>query len=182
MQNKMKRFLLSIGIEEPESYDMDFVLVGRSPDQPGRVDMAIIKDSPWSYSQVEEFSLALGNIKYPYSIRFSYHQEPTFEDASNLLSMWYLGHYNDLPPFEVASMNPGVIEFVYDSNPYVWPEPTAKRILHRCFRFLITPSSSILRAESLPKPKRKKNRSSWKIPLSANFLAKKRGILFLKNP
>ena len=113
MQSKMKRFLLSIGIEEPENFDLDFILVGRAPDQRERVDMAIIKESPWSYGELEEFTYALGNIRYPYSMRFSYGKEPTFEDVSSLYSLWYLGRYNDLPLGESKPAKPGVVELVY---------------------------------------------------------------------
>ena len=115
MQDKMRRFLLSIGIEELENYDLDFVLVGRSPAQRERVDMVISKESPWSYAQLEGFLLGLENIRYPYSMRFSYATEPGFEDVSSLYSMWHLAHFNDLPAANLKHPEGNVLELAYPS-------------------------------------------------------------------
>ena len=115
MQDKMRRFLLSIGIEDPESYDLDFILVGRAPSQRERVDMAISKVSPWNYVELDRFVLALSNIRYPYSMRFSYSKQPSFDDVKNLFSDWYLGHYNCLSEATFLCPEPNVFELRYPS-------------------------------------------------------------------
>ena len=97
MQEKMVRFLRSIGIEEIEDFDLDFVLVGRNPHQKERVDMVVSKVMPWEYALLERLVEAMGNIRYPYSIRFTYLNDPTPDHVVSLLADWHLSHYRSLP-------------------------------------------------------------------------------------
>ena len=55
MNRKMYSFLLSIGIEDPERFDMDFSLVGRNPRKKEQVDLFIQKDTPCDYALLAEF-------------------------------------------------------------------------------------------------------------------------------
>ena len=115
MQEKMRRFLTSIGIENYEDYDLDFILVGRSPAQRERVDMAVLKETSWDYAVLERFLMALENIRYPYSLRFSYREDPSFEDVSSLYVSWHLSHFAEEPTCSLRCPEPGVMEFVYSS-------------------------------------------------------------------
>ncbi|MDY2913672.1 MAG: PolC-type DNA polymerase III [Candidatus Enteromonas sp.] len=92
MNRKMYSFLLSIGIEDPERFDMDFSLAGRNPKNPNQVDMFIQKDTPWDYALLDEFLNACTNIRYPYYIRFCYIQEVTLEDVVALYEAYTLAH------------------------------------------------------------------------------------------
>ena len=49
MNDKMRRFLLSIGLDNIERFDMDFDLVTRNQYNRNKIDMLIVKDTPWSY-------------------------------------------------------------------------------------------------------------------------------------
>ena len=147
MQPKMQRFLLSIGIEEFEEYDLDFILVGRAVDQPSRVDMAIRKTEPWSYDYLDRFLLALGNINYPYSIRFSYDQEPQPEEMGSFFSLWYLGRYNGMPPFEIDAKE-GEVCFVYTSGAQAEEYRGVEREFASLLRFITYPFSVTHRIET----------------------------------
>jgi hypothetical protein len=65
MQEKMKRFLESIGIVDAERFDLDFDLVARDPYERNKVNMHIAKNSPWDYSALEEFQEGLTRATYP---------------------------------------------------------------------------------------------------------------------
>ena len=85
---KMFRFLTSIGISNPERFDMDFDLVGRDSFDHNFVHMSIRKETPWEETMLEEFKQGLSRINYPYSLRFSYSIEPTFNDVDSLFQDW----------------------------------------------------------------------------------------------
>jgi DNA polymerase-3 subunit alpha (Gram-positive type) len=102
MQNKMLRFLTSLGLADPERFDLDFELVGRDPANPKKVDMAIRKETPWEMSLLEEFQAALATIRYDYTLRFSYSESPSFESVDQLFEDWYLSHYHGIPPFQLT--------------------------------------------------------------------------------
>ena len=102
MQNKMLRFLTSLGVADPSLFDMDFELVGRDSANPNKVVMAIHKDTPWEMSLLEEFQEALSDVKYEYSMRFSYGEEVSFESIDQLFEDWYLSHYHGIPAFQLT--------------------------------------------------------------------------------
>ena len=80
MNDKMRRFLTSIGIENIERFDLDFDLVTRNQYNRNKIDMLIVKEVPWTYELLEEFQNHLETIKYPYSIKFNYLRKPTASD------------------------------------------------------------------------------------------------------
>jgi DNA polymerase-3 subunit alpha (Gram-positive type) len=102
MQNKMARFLNSLGIADPSIFDLDFELVGRDSANPKKVIMAIRKDTPWEFSLLEEFQAGLSSVKYDYAMRFSYTETPSFESVDQLFEDWYLSHYHGIPPFQLV--------------------------------------------------------------------------------
>jgi DNA polymerase III subunit alpha, Gram-positive type len=102
MQNKMFRFLTSLGIADPSIFDMDFELVGRDSANPKKVVMAIRKETAWEMSLLEEFQESLSSVKYDYSLRFSYSQTPSFESVDQLFEDWYLSHYHGIPSFQLT--------------------------------------------------------------------------------
>ena len=94
MQEKMKRFLESIGIVDAERFDLDFDLVARDPYERNKVNMHIAKNSPWEYSALEEFQEGLAKVTYPVDIRFSYINAPSVYDCLSLFNGWYLSVYH----------------------------------------------------------------------------------------
>lgn len=109
MQNKMLRFLTSLSLPDPGRFDMDFELCGRDPSNPGKVIMTIRKETPWSISLLDEFQVALGNIKYNYSLRFCYSRQPSFADVDDLFQNWYLSEYHGIPPFQLTPGENGTL-------------------------------------------------------------------------
>ena len=80
---------------------MDFDLVGRDSFDHNFVHMSIRKETPWEETMLEEFKQGLSRINYPYSLRFSYSIEPTFNDVDSLFQDWYLSTYHLIPPFQL---------------------------------------------------------------------------------
>jgi hypothetical protein len=109
MQNKMLRFLTSLGLVDPERFDLDFELVGRDAANPKKVIMAIRKDTPWDMTLLDEFQTALAGVKYDYTMRFSYDKTPDFDSVDQLFEDWYLTHYHGIPPFQLTPGDGGEI-------------------------------------------------------------------------
>jgi DNA polymerase-3 subunit alpha (Gram-positive type) len=105
MQKKMLRFLTSLGVSDPERFDLDFEIVGRDPQNHNKVEMTIRKETPWDASTLEEFKSALSGIHYDYTLRFSYALEPSFSSVESLFEGWYLSQYHGVPPFHLALGN-----------------------------------------------------------------------------
>lgn len=147
MQSRMYQFLKSIGIAEPERFDLDFVLVARNPYQTQRVDMAIEKDSPWEYGLLEEFTSALANIRYPYSMRLSYKAEITAEDAVHLLIDWHLAMFQDVPSFATESPAPRVLSLTFPSQEEMDAASSKITSIKELFAFVNYPFSFELKAE-----------------------------------
>lgn len=102
MQKKMMRFLNSIGLSDPERFDMDFEVVGRDPANPGKVVMTIRKETPWDISLLEEFKNSLSTISYDYSLRFCYSKTPSFGNVDELFQNWFLATYHNVPTFNLS--------------------------------------------------------------------------------
>jgi len=126
MQNKMLRFLTSLGLADPERFDLDFELVGRDAANPKKVIMAIRKDTPWDMSLLEEFQNGLSSVKYDYAMRFSYDQSPDFDSVDQLFEDWYLSHYHGIPPFQLT---PGDANAIYTFLPEDYSKGTANEII-----------------------------------------------------
>jgi DNA polymerase-3 subunit alpha (Gram-positive type) len=109
MSQKMDRFLNSIGLNDIERFDLDFALVGRDKSNKNKVLLSIIKDTPWDYALLQEFQMALGNITYQYSIRFSYNMGPTSSSVTSLFEAWYFDTYHGISPFTFGKEKKGVI-------------------------------------------------------------------------
>ena len=92
MNDKMRRFLESIHIENVERFDMDFDIVTRNKYNREQIDMLIVKQTPWTYELLEEFQSHLECIKYPYTMKFSYIQKPIASDATKLFGDWHYSH------------------------------------------------------------------------------------------
>ena len=115
MNNRMVRFLRSIGIIDIERFDMDFDLVARNQFDPQQVDMLVVKDTPWTYSLLEEFQNGLSIIGYPYTIQFSYKTRPTVYDAIALFDDWHRAH--NRYPAEIRLDGTGdAITFIYKTE------------------------------------------------------------------
>ena len=92
MNDKMRRFLTSIGIEQVERFDLDFDIVTRNQFNRNQIDMLIVKQTPWTFELLEEFQNHLETVKYPYSIKFSYLRKPIASDATRLFNDWHYSH------------------------------------------------------------------------------------------
>lgn len=103
MQKKIYNFLRSIGIEDPETFDLDFSLVGRNPHRKEQVDMFMNKSTPWDPEKLEEFLHGLSHIRYPYSLRFCYEREILPSDVLALQDAFRLSHLS-------TGLLPGIVE------------------------------------------------------------------------
>ena len=92
MSDYMIRFLNSIGVENVESFDMDFICLKKQPN--GIWKMDIKKNSYWSFDQLNEFKTKLINIDYPYELSFTYGSTITAEIIFKLLLDWYKNIYH----------------------------------------------------------------------------------------
>lgn len=92
MNDKMRRFLTSIGIEDVDRFDMDFDIVTRNTFNRNQIDMFIIKETPWNYDLLEEFLTHLETVQYPYQMKFSYLKKPMASDATRLFGDWHYSH------------------------------------------------------------------------------------------
>lgn len=92
MNDKMRRFLTSISLENIERFDLDFDIVTLNKNNPKQVDMLIVKEKPWDYSLLEEFQEHLESIKYPYVMKFQYVKKPIASDATKLFKDWHYSH------------------------------------------------------------------------------------------
>ena len=92
MNDKMRRFLTSIGIENVERFDMDFDIVTRNSINRNQIDMLIVKETPWTYELLEEFQNHLESVKYPYTMKFNYLKKPLASDATKLFGDWHYSH------------------------------------------------------------------------------------------
>ena len=107
MNEKMVRFLKSIGISNFEDFDLDFDMLGKNRFKKDQLDMVIVKKTPWKYYLLRQFQDGLNTITYPYSIRFSYISRPTKDDVIEIYKDWYQTIYRIPSELELS-----VSEFV----------------------------------------------------------------------
>ena len=105
---------MSIGIENADHYDMDFISVGRDAKDPKKVNMVIKKDTLWDSSLIEEFIEHLSSIKYPYNLSFKYENSPSFEDIQSLFNDYMFSHYRSLSS---SKLKQGENNKIYISEP-----------------------------------------------------------------
>lgn len=113
MDNKMVRFLTSIGLKNIERFDLGFDLVSRNEFVREQVDMYMVKKTPWDYSLLEEFQAGLETITYPYTLFISYSQKPTVYDAISLFNDWHRSRYRYLATDINLEGHNETIVFVY---------------------------------------------------------------------
>jgi len=89
MKDKMKRFLTSIGINNLDRFDMDFDLLSYDLFEPKKLNMMVVKQTPWTYELIRELQDHLVNIDYKYSLRFSYIEKPNNDNVIALFNDWY---------------------------------------------------------------------------------------------
>ena len=117
MNRKMQGFLLSIGLDDVERFDMDFTLVAKDEYTPDLVNMMIEKESLWSYDLLDEFIMGLDKIQYKISIRFFYPNcSLTSKDVFELLDRWYPRNYFMPIRFQADTYNPNRLDLVYSSE------------------------------------------------------------------
>ena len=89
MNDKMRRFLKSIEIENIDDFDLDFDLLSYDLFDKKKLNMVIVKQTPWDYEHIRDFQDHLVNITYPYSLKFSYIQKPDRDNVIALYNDWY---------------------------------------------------------------------------------------------
>jgi len=109
MEERMIRFLKSIGIEDVDAFDLSFENIMKNPIKPKQYDMVIHKETPWDYQQLRFFQDSLNNITYPYKLTFTYAKEPTFQDIINLLENWYQTIYRIPHNLEIIEENGRIV-------------------------------------------------------------------------
>ena len=86
MTDKMVRFLKSIGIENIDDFDIDFISCQKSKVDKNFFIFNIKKVTPWNFGILEEFKNGLLNIKtYNYSFSFIYQDEITLNSLEGLI-------------------------------------------------------------------------------------------------
>lgn len=113
MNDRMVRFLKSINLNVDE-FDLDFDYVGKDLD--GAVEMNIVKDTPWTLDQLEEFLNALNGIKYPYRVNYSYRNKPSIYDALQLFSFWYKRNYISECNYEIGQEEDTIVFSVFEDE------------------------------------------------------------------
>ena len=92
IDEKMKRFLKSINIENFDNFDMVFSSISKS-----KVDDRFIynirKETPWNIDSLEEFLNGLHLITYKYDIHFIYANKPASNDIIELFKHKYFDYY-----------------------------------------------------------------------------------------
>ncbi|MDR0934780.1 MAG: PolC-type DNA polymerase III [Erysipelotrichaceae bacterium] len=115
MDDKMRRFLNSIGIDNVDAFDMSFDLCSRNLFDHDLLDMVIVKTHPWEYYELRQFQDALNNIDYKYTLAFSYLNHPTALDALKLFEDWYQTIYR-IPNQLDLSTDEGNILITYEDE------------------------------------------------------------------
>ena len=113
----MISFLNSIKIDNIDSFDIDFEMVSRNRFNHEQIDMIIVKDTPWEYHLLREFQDALiNNVNYPYFMRFSYKEKPSFDNLVNLFNDWHQTIYRLPPDITLLDGGEGIINIEYDNE------------------------------------------------------------------
>ena len=116
MTDKMIRFLNSIHVNNVDDFDMDFEMVGYNRFDKKRLDMVIVKQTPWKYSLLREFQDCLESITYKYLLRFSYLVRPNFRDVETLFEDWYQTLYRLPHNLNVTGTDDGYMNIEYNDE------------------------------------------------------------------
>ena len=113
MNDKMKRFLNSLHIENIDDFDLEFEMVGRNFFNYQQIDMIIVKERPWEYGLLRQFQDGLNTITYPYTLQFSYRVRPTSDDAISLFYDWFRYLYRSESDMELIPVDNETIRVDY---------------------------------------------------------------------
>ena len=72
MTERMKRFLLSMGIENIDNYDIDFISCKKSEYDKDLFIFDINKETLWDYQSLDVFLRATMNISYRCELNYIY--------------------------------------------------------------------------------------------------------------
>lgn len=113
MREKMRTFLSSIGIGEPETYDMDFVKVTAGKNYLGEpvAEMDIKKHLFWNYEELKPFEEAMTRVGYCCQLNFVYEEEPSLEDVDSLFRDFCLDVFHLLPPRSLVALGKDKLGF-----------------------------------------------------------------------
>ncbi len=113
----MERFLKSIYIDNIDDFDLDFDALSYDRFIKDRLNMNIVKKTPWEFSFLDEFLDHLHYIEYNYQMTFSYIKGPSKQDVIDLFFQWYRSLYRLIPDIRVnADENQDQIIFTYESK------------------------------------------------------------------
>ena len=115
MHNLMLRFLASIGITDVDRYDLTFEVVNRNPFKKEQLDMVILKQTPWHYDLLADFSAAIAHIGYPVTFSFHYKVKPGVKDVELLFTQWYQASYRIPLEIELQAEDT-LLRFHYESE------------------------------------------------------------------
>ena len=115
MDDKMIRFLRSIGIDNIDDFDLDFDMISKDRFNPKQYNMMVVKQTPWSYQRIRQLQDGLMTITYPYTLSFSYIDRPTGEDVISLFNDWYQTVYRMNPKvtFELDPKHDSHLTVIY---------------------------------------------------------------------
>ena len=113
MTDKMIRFLHSIDINNVDDFDIDFEMLGYNRFDKKRLDMVIVKQTPWRYSLLRQFQDGLEKITYKYLLRFSYIVRPNISDVISLFEDWYQTIYRLPHNLNITGINEEQIGIEY---------------------------------------------------------------------
>jgi DNA polymerase III subunit alpha, Gram-positive type len=115
MQERMKRFLNSIGISETECDDLDFDALIKNPFDHKQLDMVIIKDQPWEYPILNKFVNAILHLNYKCSFKFNYRKKPDANDVLDVFSGWYQNKFRIMDNL-VSEVHENRLTFIYENE------------------------------------------------------------------
>ncbi|MBR1581794.1 MAG: PolC-type DNA polymerase III [Bacilli bacterium] len=119
VDSKILRFLKSIGIENSDPYDFNFVSISASGEDKKHYSYVIQKFSPWNYADLDRFINALGNITtYTFDLSFIYSFNYSFDDLLPLIKEWYTSKFFEPCDFFDISLKGSVLNIIqYKEHP-----------------------------------------------------------------
>ncbi len=148
MQEQMVRFLQSIGLTDPERFDLQFEAVTKNPLKPQQWDMIVTKDTPWTYALLEPFLAGISQLNYPTQFTFTYRQSPTLPSMLQLMMDWYQVQFRQ-PYGRLPLLNGNSITITYPNQEAFDQEKSMWTQLNDLFIFLQYPL--VFKHKILPK-------------------------------
>ncbi len=120
MTDKMIRFLSSIHLDEEISSfdDLEFEAVVRNRFKENDWNMSIRKENPWTYDLLNHFleNASQYITEYTYTFRFSYVNQPTANDTTDILLDWYQSIYRVPLPYDLEVTDSKTIKITFNSD------------------------------------------------------------------